>query len=682
MPVNTKLFYSTYNIFLDYFFAPVYLHSPIASAVTAPFSPSPGNACAFRVYSHRSAPSSSPRSYYLFAPFNVYAQAPYLFVSSPRRYAISIRQKPFRSPRRGTPTPCSGFTISGFRRGRLVATDPTDQFLFVLNARSNTISVLSIDSNSGALAEVLGSPVHTPTPTPSQGGGVVPTGPICMATFAGANSTNYLYIAYRNGPYPFTGAIIAFQIGTPGASPPLTPVSLASFEAAPVDIAITPQGFLYAALQLSPGRPSITNPSGVGVLTIDPATGVFGFSTLSQLQLPGGFPCAKPCLNLSLRRRGEFRIRIPRKLFPAHRWLNSGAAIGRAGRSEQPALSHAHRRLRPDPLRPARRPSRGLHNRPVNGYAHASIIHSAVYSRPEQHRRQPCRAVPLLRTSRRTSRLRNHGFHEGTLAESNGSPKSLPGSAGIAITHKGAPQPHLAELIPSFINFNDTAVGSSSSPATATFTNAGTDPLNIVSIAPTGADGSSFSYLNTCPPQLAPQHSCTITITFTPTETGALESALTVLRMPQPPNPFHSQAMVRVMDRPRVVRVRVAPGQDQAQAVQVRRLRLRRQWIRIRRFRRIRRATSADYLNCSERTYVPRSCNRHRDSTPVRDTYELGLDRAANLECPDRRPQRDGLFFPGTMSQIDVYGEPSVFASSRFYAQRIRNPHGYTPSNR
>ena len=112
---------------------------------------------------------------------------------------------------------------------------PNRPILFVLNPTSDTISVLAIDQNTGALTEAPGSPV--PAPVPSPGGGSAPVGPLCMATFKGA-SANYLYVAYRNGPMEFTGAIVAFRIGT--ASQPLTPVVTIPLEATPVDIVVSP----------------------------------------------------------------------------------------------------------------------------------------------------------------------------------------------------------------------------------------------------------------------------------------------------------------------------------------------------------------------------------------------------------------------------------------------------------
>src|SRR6185437_15084109 len=110
---------------------------------------------------------------YLLAPSPAHAQSPYLYASIPGSSSPS-QVAAFSVAADGTLTPLQGspFNVSG--EGGFVTTDPTDQYLFVLNARSNTISVLSINA-SGALTEVPGSPVPTPTPTLSQGGGSAPS---------------------------------------------------------------------------------------------------------------------------------------------------------------------------------------------------------------------------------------------------------------------------------------------------------------------------------------------------------------------------------------------------------------------------------------------------------------------------------------------------------------------------
>ena len=94
--------------------------------------------------------------------------------------------------------------------GGLVTTDPSDQFLFVLNATSNTISVLSIDQSTGALSQV-GVPVPAPSAIAGSGG-LAPSVPVGMATFKGTSpNPNFLFVAYQNTTLPTaptTGAML------------------------------------------------------------------------------------------------------------------------------------------------------------------------------------------------------------------------------------------------------------------------------------------------------------------------------------------------------------------------------------------------------------------------------------------------------------------------------------------
>src|ERR1700722_9629816 len=112
---------------------------------------------------------------YLFNATLAQAQAPYLYASIPSGRTTS-QIVGFSVALDGTLTPIPGspFLVSG--EGGLLTTDPSDQFLFVLNAASNTISVLSIAPTTGALSVASNSPISVPTDLPGSGG-LNPTGP-------------------------------------------------------------------------------------------------------------------------------------------------------------------------------------------------------------------------------------------------------------------------------------------------------------------------------------------------------------------------------------------------------------------------------------------------------------------------------------------------------------------------
>jgi hypothetical protein len=73
--------------------------------------------------------------------------------------------------------------------------------------------------------------------------------------------------------------------------------------------------------------------------------------------------------------------------------------------------------------------------------------------------------------------------------------------------------------------FPDQTVGTASAPQTVTLTNSGTAALNITSIASTG----DFAQINDCGSVVAAGMSCSITVTFTPTQIGAAAGTITIV---------------------------------------------------------------------------------------------------------------------------------------------------------
>ena len=72
------------------------------------------------------------------------------------------------------------------------------------------------------------------------------------------------------------------------------------------------------------------------------------------------------------------------------------------------------------------------------------------------------------------------------------------------------------------LNFGNVTVGQQSQPMNVTFKNTGSDDMSITSITTTG----DFSQTNQCPAVLAPWQTCTIAVTFTPTQKGVRNGTL------------------------------------------------------------------------------------------------------------------------------------------------------------
>ena len=87
--------------------------------------------------------------------------------------------------------------------------------------------------------------------------------------------------------------------------------------------------------------------------------------------------------------------------------------------------------------------------------------------------------------------------------------------------------PALAAVPPS-VNFGQQNVGTSSAPQAVTLTNTGNAIFDISSISITGANAGDFSQNNNCGLTLAPNASCQVSVTFTPTLPGNRVAAISV----------------------------------------------------------------------------------------------------------------------------------------------------------
>ncbi|MGO9896122.1 MAG: choice-of-anchor D domain-containing protein [Bryobacteraceae bacterium] len=78
------------------------------------------------------------------------------------------------------------------------------------------------------------------------------------------------------------------------------------------------------------------------------------------------------------------------------------------------------------------------------------------------------------------------------------------------------------------LNFGNVQTGATSSPQPVTVTNVGTAQLTISAIAVSGGNVGDFAQTNTCGATLAPNATCAINVTFTPTNTGTRSSSVLI----------------------------------------------------------------------------------------------------------------------------------------------------------
>ncbi|HET7100285.1 MAG TPA: choice-of-anchor D domain-containing protein, partial [Terriglobia bacterium] len=93
----------------------------------------------------------------------------------------------------------------------------------------------------------------------------------------------------------------------------------------------------------------------------------------------------------------------------------------------------------------------------------------------------------------------------------------------ITLTGTGATPP-VASLSPASLTFDSQAVGTTSLPQTVTLSNTGGSPLNLTGITTTG----DFAGSNDCGASVAPGANCSISVAFTPQQTGTATGTLTV----------------------------------------------------------------------------------------------------------------------------------------------------------
>lgn len=82
---------------------------------------------------------------------------------------------------------------------------------------------------------------------------------------------------------------------------------------------------------------------------------------------------------------------------------------------------------------------------------------------------------------------------------------------------------------PNSVSFGQVAVGTTFGPTPVTLTNSGTAALAVTSVAITGADAGDFAETNNCGSSVAPNATCQINVSFTPTASGDLTANLSVV---------------------------------------------------------------------------------------------------------------------------------------------------------
>jgi hypothetical protein len=90
------------------------------------------------------------------------------------------------------------------------------------------------------------------------------------------------------------------------------------------------------------------------------------------------------------------------------------------------------------------------------------------------------------------------------------------------------PPPPALSLAPTSLSFGALVVGNGSGPQVETLTNTGGSELAINSVAITGTDATDFGQSGTCGSSLGAGASCTLNVTFTPSQLGKRSASITM----------------------------------------------------------------------------------------------------------------------------------------------------------
>ena len=462
------------------------------------------------------------------------AQTPpqqYVYGSQPSTSTSSVVTGFSKASQTGALSALPGSPFNERFEGGLIAIDGQGKFLFVLNPKSNDISMFQINQASGALSEVPASPFQVP---PTINPNLAPSQPISIAT---EKSGKFLFVGYYLGDIQGLSAVVSLAIDTSGPNPVLLAKHSIQTNSggAPAQLLTDPKGLrLYVGLSRGQNNVQV---GGAEVYTIDSVSGALGFLGIADSPPAEGRSVA---------------------LDPRDRFFFVGWG-GNIGALDSCILSPVDGTARV----PSSSVQLGVGNFPTSLVAEnsgkflyvAQVGGTVVYSIDQTTGALTQVLGPLANISLGPgttvadsmgpyiySVFSAAGIHvyqvdqlSGNLAEIPGSPfnagmSGVVGASGIAISANPvqAVSGPAATIFPSAADFGAITVGGTSSTKVFSIVNIGDQTLSISSISITGPNASSFSQRNTCASTLAPNANCTVSINFTPASTGALTAVLQV----------------------------------------------------------------------------------------------------------------------------------------------------------
>lgn len=100
--------------------------------------------------------------------------------------------------------------------------------------------------------------------------------------------------------------------------------------------------------------------------------------------------------------------------------------------------------------------------------------------------------------------------------------------SGCGSGSSAPPPPPTMSLTPASLDFGVRIVGTASGPQVETLTNTGSSELAINNVAITGTNATDFDQSRTCGSSLGAGASCTLNVTFTPSQPGQRSASITI----------------------------------------------------------------------------------------------------------------------------------------------------------
>jgi 6-phosphogluconolactonase (cycloisomerase 2 family) len=463
------------------------------------------------------------------------AQSPqqqYVYGSAPLSSTSSVISGFGKNGQTGALSLVQGSPFDVPLEGGLMAIDGQGKFLFVLNPKSNDISMFQIDEASGALSKVSGSPFAVP---PTLNPTMAPSQALSIAT---EPSGKFLFVGYFAGDFQGFSAVVSLAIDSSGASPVLlTQQSIPTNSGgAPVQLLTDPKGLrLYVGLSHGQNNLQV---GGAEVYSIDSSTGNLGYIGMADMLPADGQSYA---------------------IDPGDRFFYAGGR-GNTGLVESCVIS---------PVDGTARTCQqfftlGLGNFPTSMIAESSghFLYIAqmggaeVYSIDQSTGALTSVLGPLSGISFAPGSAvadpmgpyiysvdgGSGSIHAYQVDQQTGNLTEIPGSpfsagvtpvgccGGIAIS--GIPAQAVSgpavSIFPSAAPTFVATVGGSSGTEVFSIVNSGNQLLAINSISITGTNASSFSQTSTCLATLASNANCSVSINFTPPGVGAFTASLQV----------------------------------------------------------------------------------------------------------------------------------------------------------